>query len=1080
MLKSTYMKLRKLTKFILWCCIYSFAISCNDSITVELRERYVSVNQSSLKVKGASELGNILRTNYDELGVLESSKLKIRWYRASDSLGTSSVEILGEIGKTYGLQNEDFGHYIYYTVEYEESEGIFQKVVSPMSSIISSSFTELITGHQEEQGIYNYRFSPNGTKVFYVSSLMGMMTSDLFVYDLETKKTELLSLMLYDDIFGTPSGGLESEIEVSPDSTKVMWAQESDGMTMTQKLFVNDLGTGEVTVISTTNSSQFYDYQFSSDSSEVFYLSDELSPGTKQLLKKAINGGPAIIINDTLVVSGSVSSFKISPIDNKIIYSAAQDTAGVYELYAIGQNGGASVKLNSPFVANGDIRSFSVSNNGARVIYSADQESDDVLELYSVDIAGAAVVKLSTALPNGGDILSFKVSSDSQFVVFQADQVTNDVLELFSVPILGGAAVKLNEALAIDRDVFNYEISPDSNTVIYTADLNVDGDTELFSVPILGGASINLNEALVMGGDVSSYQMNFTADSSTVYFSGDIDIDGVFKLYSNTVNAGNLQVVGNALTSGQNIGQSILDQNEERILATTHSGSATYLKIINIANGVVERIDTPQNSNNQFSMMSERGVVSSDSQFIVFTEVDQLNEKMRIISKNIITGTRTQLSPDLLMVWSYNAITISPDSSHVFYTAEQDTVGVKELYSVNINGGAVTKLNSAMVSGGGVSSVFVSPDSSKVIYIADQDTDNVSELYSVSAAGGAATKLNSALVTGGDVSNSVQVSPDSSQVVYLADQITDGKSELFSVAIGGGGVTKLNSALVSGGYIFKYSISANSSSVIYLADQDTDTVAELYIVPLTGGAVVKLNGALPAGGSISSFLLEKNSAKVIYLADQDTDNIMELYSVNYDGTSVVKLNGALALNGDVSYNFQLSNDSTKVIYLADQDTDNVYELYTVDIGGGALTKVSGALVANGNVNDFKISPLLDKILYRADQDIENVENVFTVNLDGSGNQKVSESTSTGAFLGDAFIINTNNIVFSLYDPVSNGYKIYNSNISIGGNITELGIPGEYLMLSEMRFLSGSDQVLINGSNSSTHALSSLFIDVSGF
>ena len=91
----------------------------------------------------------------------------------------------------------------------------------------------------------------------------------------------------------------------------------------------------------------------------------------------------ALKLNDTLVASGDVFNFQISPDGSRVVYNADQDTDGDNELYSVPIGGGTVTKLNSTLVTDGDVLGgFQISPDGSRVVYRADQDTDDVFELY--------------------------------------------------------------------------------------------------------------------------------------------------------------------------------------------------------------------------------------------------------------------------------------------------------------------------------------------------------------------------------------------------------------------------------------------------------------------------------------------------------------------------------------------------------------------------------------------------------------------------------------------------------------------------------------------------------------------------
>ncbi len=251
-----------------------------------------------------------------------------------------------------------------------------------------------------------------------------------------------------------------------------------------------------------------------------------------------------IKLNGGLVTGGDVQQSQISPDGTTVVYRADQDINDARELYSVPIDGSAAaVKLNPDFTSLDQVvLSFLISADSTTVVYVADHDINDAFELYSVPIGGGAVVKLNPAFTSADqdqDVFNFLISADSTTVVYRADQDFNGAFELYSVPIDGSAAaVKLNPAFtSADQDVFSFfRISADSTTVVYRADQDINNAFELYSVPIDGSsAAVKLHSDFTSSVQGVVFDFNISADSLWVVFRGDLDTDNVIEVYSSSL-----------------------------------------------------------------------------------------------------------------------------------------------------------------------------------------------------------------------------------------------------------------------------------------------------------------------------------------------------------------------------------------------------------------------------------------------------------------------------------------------------------------------------------------------------------------
>jgi hypothetical protein len=470
----------------------------------------------------------------------------------------------------------------------------------------------------------------------------------------------------------------------------------------------------------------------------VIYLADQDTPGTQELYRAPIAGGPTVKLNGTLVSGGAVSSFAISPDSQTVVYRASQDEAAKIELYAAPIGGGPVTKLNSFFAPGGNVEDFRISPNSGRVVFRLDAQGDDALDLVSVAMAGGAAVVLSEAIV-GRDTVAYDFSSNMSRVVYIADENGAGNFELFSILPGGGSKVKLNPTVG-GSDVLTFQISPNSINVIYLGDYNTSDVPELYTVPLTGGSSVMLNTPLGSSRAVTSFAV--TGNSARVVYRADQNADEEYGLFS--VSAGGGAVTN--LLSG---------------MVLPPGGDVAGYEITPDSLWVVFLVDSPL------------GVSSLEAR-----------------SVPTVGGSQTPLwLPSHNGTGNGITFAISPDNTRVVFRVDLGVDESFELYSFTL-GGVAAPLSGALPAGADVSYFGIAPDSTRVAYLADQDLDGRVEIYSAPIGGGGPVRLNGLMTTGGQVADeqaALAFSPNSTRVIYRANQQIADSFELYSVDAAFGG-----------------------------------------------------------------------------------------------------------------------------------------------------------------------------------------------------------------------------------------------------------------------------------------------------
>lgn len=477
-------------------------------------------------------------------------------------------------------------------------------------------------------------------------------------------------------------------------------------------------------------------HKISPDSRYVVYTADQDTDGAVELFSAPIDGSsPAVRISELLPTGSSVRSFTISADSQRVVYIADQDTFDVDELYSVPITGGTPVKLNGLLVLNGTVSTFVISPDGKRVVYRATQDDDDAYELYLVKIDGGAVTKMNQPLPPKGMVSSFfRISADSEYLVYMADQDTLFITELYSVSLKTGTTEKLNGPLVTDGEVRSFQITPDSKRVVYSADQDIEDEAELFVTPIDGGAINQLNDPLPTGGDIDTFQLS--PDGDTVIYGGYQDSLAFRELFSVPLVGGSVQKLNGTLQ--QEFGVDIIDfkmtpDSQFIVFGADQTDSP---------NGIFELYS---NSLNGGSLTKLSGAVvpggfveydaiaiSPDSQYVVYEGAQQTVGVVELYSAPVAGGSVVKLNGSLAATGGdISSFQIRPDSSGVAYRANQDESDVFELYAASFSSPDIIKLHAPLVTDGDIVShrFYFSADGASLVYLADQETDGINELF---------------------------------------------------------------------------------------------------------------------------------------------------------------------------------------------------------------------------------------------------------------------------------------------------------------------------------------------------------------
>lgn len=194
----------------------------------------------------------------------------------------------------------------------------------------------------------------------------------------------------------------------------------------------------------------------------------------------------------------------------------------------------AAVSLAGSFVEGGAITSMSSAGDGSRIVFLADKLTDEKVELWSVPFAGPAgeLVRLNPSLIASGDVTRFDISPDGARVAYVADPATNEVFGAWTVPIAGPSALAaplVSGIVAAGGDVTDLEFTPDSATIVFRGDLSQNDRFDLYATPAdgSGGREQITNDSGIPGPDRSTgTTWKLHPDGRRIVFTVDVDAPG--------------------------------------------------------------------------------------------------------------------------------------------------------------------------------------------------------------------------------------------------------------------------------------------------------------------------------------------------------------------------------------------------------------------------------------------------------------------------------------------------------------------------------------------------------------------------
>jgi hypothetical protein len=526
-----------------------------------------------------------------------------------------------------------------------------------------------------------------------------------------------------------------------------------------------------------------------------------------------------------------------------VVFMADKSSDGIIELYASSDDGTDIIKLSETMVFSGDVVDFNVSPNGIWVAYVADQDKNGLFEFYVVPVDKASdesAVKVSVPLAGSGlrirsagsgDYL-FAWAPDSSRVAYIADAAepapgpeVADLFELFSSTPDGNEKDLISELVNVASDVFDFQWSPESTLIAYVADQDVVGELELYVAPSdVENASVNVSGAMAGNGikedptGSGEYAFAWAPDSCSLVpdnfcltYIADQLLQNKFELFTSKPDGTLNILISGPLNDNRDVEDFAWAPDSQLVAYTANQSDLFAIDLytappnnVNSSQIHSSGVDTGQEvsafkwapDSSRIAFISDKDSVVAD--FYRLFSVQPVNNNDILISGGLLST-----SDVIEFEWSpvkWQSPVTGLERFLIAYLVDAQDI---ELYTTFPASGSSIQIGDILVFGGDVFDFEWALDSSRIAYTADHDVDGVIELFSSTPDNDDTDQLSGTLVSGGDV-GLFNWAPDSSGVGYIADQDTINVDELFASKPNGNDNTKLSGRLVSGGDVARF------------------------------------------------------------------------------------------------------------------------------------------------------------------------------------------------------------------------------------------------------------------------------------
>ena len=664
-----------------------------------------------------------------------------------------------------------------------------------------------------------------------------------------------------------------TSFNIHPDGSHVTFLGDPDTDNV-DELFTVPIGGGDPVRIHGPRGSPERDFD-----ADIYHISPDTPPGSSLAVfvgeaeagdglrlfsapaRPTAPGGTATEISGNLAEGGGVipeaGHIEISSDNSRIVFPSDRIRDGVIELFSATPSGGEPALLNAGYAPAGDVTAAWASPDSEWLVYRADQDWDGRFDLYLVPTKrGSEPVRINaierrTSFADAGEKVAF--SPDSEKVFFLGPSAGSPFLKLFVYEIATGTRTQLSPdqtEVANNSFVRTFRLHPDGSSVIYLADHRDFANPELYRVPIAQPGQATKLHADIPGTAEIREDFAIRPDGDAVVFSGDIEINEQFELFSLDLGTPEISDLSdmpdgaNDVTEG---GFRFADGGDKVVFLAPRGGGTVF----------------------------ELFVVPSDG-----------------------AATPTKLSGDLVFGGDVDSdFEITPDGGLVVFRADAARDGLHELFSADLTApipGRI-KLHADLPAGtGGVQDFVIKPKRDGLPYVPHvayrsgaTPSDKVQLFLATAGVAGSGAQISPASTHGSaEVRDDFAFSPDGGRLLFRGDLRLEDRPDLYRLPVPSGAADLVNPASTGDGSVLAFTVSSDSYRVAYLQQAGGEERADAYSLRLEdGGELRKMNLPVAAPKAVHDYTAAMapwgylpDGSQLQFVDDRCKDETFELHT----------------------------------------------------------------------------------------------------------------------------------------------------------------------------------------------------------
>jgi hypothetical protein len=490
----------------------------------------VSVNPSSGKVYFTIQSVLLDGTTSDlSEQLVYDSTFRVAAYGKINTLGQNDIVIVDSLSSGT-LRNADttsggllLGNYFMFSPDGEyfawvsngtTTSKISLKIAHTSGNTTGVDMTSTTIGNGTK--VYTFGFSRDSKKVWFVcdcGAVSGLSLS-LYVMDVTGLNTVLIRDIGYTGSSNGVLAGTRTALtpQFTQDGSRIVWAEARSNITnaISLNIAASD-GTGSVTELATSTSTQLANFKISEDDQYVIYVAQNTTLIAHEIFSvKLTRPGTSVKLNPLVSINEDVNAvFHITPQSDAVIFSIDNVTVVPHTTDYFS----SPIYSHDPVKLTDEIQTISISANRYNPIspdgtWLAIFASNDSLScnMYLAPTRGFnGVIKITNdTVLSVCDFGDFRWSPTGSHIIAKMFYNSSNV-RLYSIDVSNGNTYMIGSTPPAGLgDVQEFYISDDGNTVIYYADERVSSRHEVYTTFARASGDSTLLVGAVASGDVTA------------------------------------------------------------------------------------------------------------------------------------------------------------------------------------------------------------------------------------------------------------------------------------------------------------------------------------------------------------------------------------------------------------------------------------------------------------------------------------------------------------------------------------------------------------------------------------------------